>query len=255
MNEPLSRKILSTVMILTLLVPILSCSGPSALPNETGSAGAVVNGNRSQDQGAVPGSNQTPTPGPAQPPSLSMEQFGRDRDTTGYVWLNYRVFMNSPEGWPLSDYILLLQEVVYPALSDYSPYIGHFHFFRYAGPYSELNEEEVEQPLDFRPDQWAHIIKFRVLVETAQEDAFDSSLTRYCESSASCAGVETVVGRYDIAADLGKRFGDTRAWHVADLVQAASVLALAFAVDGEAHDPDPRGRGGSSGLVHLVSNT
>jgi len=170
------------------------------------------------------------------------------------TWLYYRIFVNPSDSGHLADYTSLLRDVVHPVITTFRPHIRHFHFFRYAGAYKD-HAEGVEKPLAAAPEEWVHFIRLRVLVEDEQAAQLHSLLQELRQKSGVCKGIEIPTAVYDIEADIGARFGNTRTWEVANLIQAAATLALAYASDGQEYDPHPQGQGGTAGLIHLVANT
>ena len=174
-------------------------------------------------------------------------------------WLACRIFMNPADPdhvGAVDDYMALLRQVVHPLLTAFAPAIGRYYFQMYVGPYQYHPEEGgVVVPLGVPPDAVVAFIRLRVEVEADQAQALDGRLAALCREAPACRGQEVPTLPYDPYAELGQRFGPTRVEAVADLLHAASRLALLFATDGQPYDPTPYAQGGAAGVMHLLGIT
>ncbi|MBI4497021.1 MAG: hypothetical protein HY689_03860 [Chloroflexi bacterium] len=174
-------------------------------------------------------------------------------------WLSYRIFMNPADPshvGAVDDYVALLRQVVHPLLTDFAAAVKRYAFQVYAGPYGYHHEEGgVVAPLGMPPHEVVQLLRLRLEVDEDTARALHDRLDALCRAAPACRGWEVPAALYDPAAELGRRFGPTRVEAVADLLHAASRLALLFATDGQPYDPSPNAQGGSAGVMHLLSST
>ena len=174
-------------------------------------------------------------------------------DFSGLKWLDCRLYMSPRQG--IVTYASLLKEVINTVITSFQPDIRYFHFFRYGGLYQEYSNEPVQSPLNLAPEDYVDFVKLRVLITENRLEAIRNTINELAEQCSACTGVEIPVEEYDIVKDFGERFGESRVWQAADLIQCASILALDYAVNGGQYDPQDEFQGGTRGLVHLVANT
>lgn len=171
------------------------------------------------------------------------------------TWVYYRIFLSDPTDF--SQFVTLLNEVVFPVVDELSPDIKHFHYFYYAGKYKDHFEGSgiVERLHGVQDDDHVGFIRLRFLVQTAEAqkrvDDRAGNLINLCKI---VRGYELPRSPYGIEENLAERFGSTRVQLVLNLIEAASRLGLSFARGEEPINPHPEGQGGSHGLVHLVAN-
>ncbi|MBL8165625.1 MAG: hypothetical protein JNJ61_26815 [Anaerolineae bacterium] len=170
-------------------------------------------------------------------------------------WIYYRLFSKSAN---FNDIEVVLKSIVAPVIEQFSDSIQHVHFFNYSGAYGNHLEGDggvIKQIENITDEQYVWFIRLRLRVASEREQEIRKAILAKSENSPHVLGIEEPVTPYDVIKDLGRRFGNQRIELVMNLLESSARLAIDFAKQQEPYNPHPDGQGGSSGLVHLVSNT
>lgn len=158
-------------------------------------------------------------------------------------WLYYRIFGDPRDP---SWYYKLINHVIAPLMESEQHNISKLFFFKY----SQYEEEECDER--FEVNGPVVYVRLRALVQEEVKESVEAQLKDLIESA---RGKGVVLGSekcpYDLAKDLGARFGRSRVDILVDYVDAASRLMIELSRNRNYHEEIDR----VLAAIHLSANT